>query len=181
MSGIFLITMGGTIDADVYPEEDGAYPLSASFSGGGASAFALSRIFKECGKNPDTDLWAVCICNKDSKDINDQDRSNLSALIAMASSQNCERIIITMGTDRMCETAREVMSRHPSLTCPVVFTGSIWPLANGTRSDAPQNLERAVFAHPEAQPMVYIAMGDVFAPAGRVYKDFAERAFKLSP
>lgn len=181
MTGIFLITMGGTIDADAYPEEDGAYPVSASFSGGGASAYALKEIFKNCGRNSDTDLWAVCVCNKDSKDINDQDRGNLSALIAMASGQNCDRIIVTMGTDRMCETAQDVMNRNLSLTCPVVFTGSIWPLANGPRSDAPQNLQRAVFDKPDAAPQVYIAMGNVFAKAERVYKDFAERTFKLSP
>ena len=83
-----------------------------------------------------------------------------------------------MGTDRMTETARELrMKVIEALSCPVVFTGSIWPLANGDKSDAQDNLRLALFHQPESAPDVYIAMNGLFKPCTDIEKDFEQKKF----
>jgi L-asparaginase/Glu-tRNA(Gln) amidotransferase subunit D len=78
----------------------------------------------------------------------------------------------------MCETARDLLTKTEALTCPVIFTGAIWPLANGPKSDGWDNLSRAALHRSDdLPPYVYIAMGDLFAKALGVHKDFQQLKF----
>jgi len=78
----------------------------------------------------------------------------------------------------MCETARDLLTKTEALTCPVIFTGAIWPLANGPKSDGWDNLSRAALHRSDdLPPDVYIAMGDLFAKALGVHKDFQQLKF----
>jgi L-asparaginase/Glu-tRNA(Gln) amidotransferase subunit D len=176
MTKVLLITMGGTIDAAPYPEEDGAYPPDATMTGENRAALVLKNILNMARVSGEITVDTIQLCAKDSKEIDDQDREALRNLVSRAS-QDYDRIIVTMGTDRMCETAQDLLSKIPGLECPVVFTGAIWPLANGAKSDGWGNLQQAAFVNDNVANRVYIAMGELFAPAEQVEKDFQRRKF----
>ncbi len=164
--------MGGTIDAALYPEEDHLYPAKATMTDHDHVGNMVEEICKGAYA-----VETIRICKKDSNDIDDTDRTNLVGAIRNA--DGFGRMIVTMGTDRMRETALDLISRNPALLCPVVFTGAIWPLANGEKSDGRRNLEQAIFTNPDLKSGIYIAMGDVFAPASLVHKDFENKKFVI--
>lgn len=177
MTKIHLITMGGTIDSEPYSEKPGEYPAYATMPAEPLSPQTLRQIFQEAGNGHVMDWSSVCM--KDSKTLNSDDFALLLSHIDAAEQSGASRIVVTLGTDRMCETARLVMEQKPSPACPIVFTGAIWPLTNGDRSDGPGNLRLASFH--ETGPGVFIAMGDVFAPPDKVKKDFTNRTFVTIP
>lgn len=177
MAGFLLITMGGTIDSSPYPEQDGQYPLDSTVTGDGHAFQALRNILMQHSGAAGKNLATISVCAKDSKHIDQNDIDRLLSTVNAASNAGYERIIVTCGTDRMCEIACGLLSSKPIIKCPVVFTGAIWPLSNGAKSDGLQNLYRAAFSGVDVAASVYIAMGDVFAPAGNVYKDFERKIF----
>ncbi len=176
MAKVLLITMGGTIDAAPYSEKDGEYPVNATMTGENRAAVALKDIFCEKAPVAKTEIYTFALCDKDSKDVDRRDRDALRTIVLQAS-KRYDRIIVTMGTDRMCETAQDIAGKVERLGCPVVFTGAIWPLANGKKSDGWHNLTSAAFANDNVGQHVYIAMGGVFARAERMKKDFERREF----
>ena len=123
---ILLITMGGTIGAQAYSEKDGEYPINTEVN----HEKCVENAFKIICENNDAILTTNNICNKDSKCIDNNDLENLSKAIT---STPYDRIIVTIGTDKMCEIAQNLQNQHTDLACPVIFTGSIWPLANGAK------------------------------------------------
>lgn len=165
MKKFLVLTMGGTIDAEPFSASN--YPVYSTVTNDNLALKAL----KEIAAN---NIDHIAICNKDSKDLNNQDVEKLIHTIQNA--KNYERIIVTLGTDRMTGIAREIKQQIDSLPVPVVFTGAIWPLANGPQSDGWNNLEKAVLAKID-ETDVYIAMGDVFIPAEYAEKDFKARKF----
>ena len=167
-SNILLITMGGTIDALAYSEKEGEYPINATMPDDSHALKAMENICSEIN------LTSIAICNKDSKDLKTQDQEKLFQTIKNNSS---DRIIVTIGTDRMCEIAQNIQNKHLNLGCPVIFTGAIWPLYNGDHSDGWNNLKQAAFSNPKLAPDIYIAMGDIFTPANQVKKDFENKIF----
>lgn len=172
---LLLITMGGTIDAAPFSEDN--YPTYSTTTQNGLAEKTVRDLCQT-----DTKLKYVPdiipVCNKDSKDINDADLMGLYN--AVKNAEGFSRIVITMGTDRMRETALDILSKNPPLECPVIFTGAIWPLANGEKSDGRKNLEQAIFSNSDLPNGIYIAMGDVFAAAPLVYKDFENKKFVVS-
>jgi L-asparaginase/Glu-tRNA(Gln) amidotransferase subunit D len=177
MPSIYLATLGGTIDSAPYPEPgQGDYPVDAIMTDNPRAPLALREIFAET--NSPHDLKVIKVCEKDSKDVTVCNRSFLLGVIREAARNNAERVIVTMGTDRMCENAQAIFAEWPDVPIPVVFAGAIWPLANGHRSDGWDNLRKASFQ--SADPGVYIVMGEVFAPATLVTKDFDRRVFVVN-
>lgn len=172
MKTYLLITLGGTIDSAPYPEEDGQYPKNATPTGENRAYQALKDIFERKAKG--CVLEHISLADLDSKDIYEPHQDHIFALVNNA---DYERIIITMGTDRMSETACDLLSRAPNLKCPVIFTGAIWPLANGEKSDGWKNLEQAALDKSNLKPAVYIAMGNVFGYANNISKDFENKKF----
>jgi L-asparaginase/Glu-tRNA(Gln) amidotransferase subunit D len=170
---VLVLTMGGTIDSSPYSEKEGEYPAHATPSGDSKAIGALSDI---AARSPSpVYLDHIAICSKDSKSLDDKDRESLHCNVKDRAA-HYDRIIVTMGTDRMTETARELrMKIVKTLSCPVVFTGSIWPLANGDKSDAWDNLRLALFH--QAAPDVYIAMNGLFKPCTDIEKDFRQKRF----
>lgn len=98
-----MITLGGTIDALPYPLEECSYPGMAIGAGDNAAFKALQSL---CDQH--TELTQIKLCNKDSKDLIDHDIQLLNGYINGASGY--ERIIVTMGTDKMRDTALAVQS-----------------------------------------------------------------------
>lgn len=165
-----LLTTGGTIDAAAYPEDGSPYPPDITAIGEMRACRAMRDIV------PDT----VCIAlfDKDSKALAPDDIALLADTIAGA--KDYARIIVTTGTDRMPEIARDIKARALPLSCPVVFTGAFLPLANGAHSDGYANLRKAALEQPDLATGVYIAAGDIFADPATIFKDFEKRVFVLA-
>lgn len=177
MKKVLILTMGGTIDALPYSEVDGEYPPDATMSDGDHAFMLLQEIFAEA-VGDQFFLTRDAICKKDSKEINDRDIKRLTDYISR--SKGFDRIIVTVGTDRMKEIALHVERNIPDFDCPVIFTGAIWPITNKKKSDGPKNLETAATAEP-SEPGVYIAMGDVFDHPAYVEKDYQRKRFVALP
>lgn len=185
MTYVLHYSMGGTIDALSYSEEKGEYPRNATLSGVNERS---PRAIREIFANSATPLCleSTQICSKDSKRINEHDIENLISAITNATKhgKKPDRIIVTVGTDRMCQIAQEV-KRHfqdkgISLPCPIVFTGSIWPLENDKKTDGWHNLTLAAFVGKPTLTGVFIAMNGLFADAGIVKKNMRKREFYIN-
>ena len=158
---LLVLTTGGTIDSAPYPE-NGPSPELSTPLGQSQAVMALQEMIAASGK-PIT-LNHIQITNKDSKLIAPADFDMLEHAI-IANQDKYDRIIVTIGTDCMTETAQHLQSRlYDPPDCPVIFTGAIWPLMNNDRTDGRDNLHLALFGDPDALPGVYIAMHDLFLP-----------------
>lgn len=171
---ILVLTLGGTIDAQPYPEDTALYPANAIPSGQNAAFEALKSMCDAQHRN----LTHIKLCDKDSKDLNADDINALCGYINNASGY--ERIIVTMGTDKMRETALTIKSHIPHPPCPIIFTGAIWPISNGAeKTDAFENLELALSQKNTLENGTYIAMSGYCAPPEDLIKDFSKKRFDL--
>lgn len=164
---MLVITTGGTIDSAAYPDSGAPINIIPSLE------YLAIRNLRELAADvvPPLDLDWIELSNKDSKDFNESDRDALCELI-LKNSEKYERIIVTIGTDRMADIATELKRKLPAQpACPVVFTGAIWPLANGDKSDGPANLRLALLKAPGAAADIYIAMHGYFEPCEKLRKD----------
>ncbi len=179
---ILLLTMGGTIDAEAYPEDENLYPVDATPQGSNAS-YEVVKSFSSAERN--IDVKHIKICDKDSKHYNDNDRNALLEAI-ISDGGHSDRVIVTTGTDRMVETAKwlkqEVQKHDIKLKCPVVFSGAIWPLDNGPeKSDGFKNLKQAaLFSTQSLFSDIYVTVGDIFMFADHVKKDFEAKKFTFT-
>jgi L-asparaginase len=108
----------------------------------------------------------------DSLDMTDADR----ALIVNTCQQAPEsRIVVTHGTDTMCETARALAGAVVGKT--VVLTGAMVPYAFGS-SDGMFNLGSAMSFVQVLPPGVYIAMNGRYFPWARVRKNRQSGVFE---
>jgi len=143
---IKIFTTGGTIDK-TYFDQKSTYQVGAPQAGG-----VLERA------NVVLDYEVVSLMQKDSLDMNEQDRQQV---IAAISSSEATQIILTHGTDTMIDTAKSLQSVTGKT---VVLTGSMYP-AQYRDSDAVFNLGCALIAVQTLPPGVYIAMnGRIFDP-----------------
>jgi len=156
---IRFITTGGTIDK-IYFDALSQFEVGES---------VVQHILTDALVDFDYDV--VSLLQKDSLEIDDDDRKALRNFIA---SDDATHYIITHGTDTMPETA-EVLSDLDGRT--IVITGALTP-ARFRTTDAVFNVGMAVATVQVATPGVYIAMsGQVFA-AGSVRKNRAENRFE---
>ncbi|NNE63095.1 MAG: asparaginase [Gammaproteobacteria bacterium] len=108
--------------------------------------------------NVDFEFEVESILEKDSLEINDQDRQHIRQKVV---EQDSDKIIITHGTDAMVETGR-FLENIPGKT--IVITGAMQP-ARMRYSDAGFNIGFAYSAVQILPPSVYIAMnGKIFDP-----------------
>lgn len=169
--------MGGTIDAEAYPEDEALHPVDATPQGSNASYEVIQSF--NTAKIP-LDIEHIKICDKDSKKYDDNDRAKLLGNILHLHHER-DRIIITRGTDRMVETAtwlKQALSDY-RINCPIIFTGTIWPLNNGpSKSDGFKNLQQASqFSSRSLFPDVYVTVGNIFMFVNNVKKDFEAKKF----
>ena len=156
---IRFITTGGTIDK-IYFDALSQFEVGES---------VVQHILTDALVDLDYDV--VSLLQKDSLEIDDDDRKALRDFIA---SDDATHYIITHGTDTMPETA-EVLSDLDGST--IVITGALTP-ARFRTTDAVFNVGMAVATVQVATPGVYIAMsGQVFA-AGSVRMNRAENRFE---
>ncbi len=149
---IKFYTLGGTIDK-VYFDAMSRYEVGPP---------RAKEILKEARVNFEYSIKSLA--KKDSLDMTDTDRKRLAdALLA----DDCDRIVVTHGTDTMVDTAMALKAVKDKT---IVLTGAMEP-AGFKSSDATFNLGFAVAAVQTLLPGVYITIsGRVFDPA-RVRKN----------
>ena len=114
--------------------------------------------------NVDFDYTIESILKKDSLEISDEDRA---LIVAAVSAGDCQRIIITHGTDTMPQTARALQSVTDKT---IVLLGAMQP-ARFRDSDALFNSGFAVAAAKLLPAGVYVAMNGQVFNADQVQKN----------
>ena len=157
---MFIFTTGGTIDK-IYFDATSEYEIGDP---------TIPHIFREVGVTVDYEL--VSLMRKDSLEISQQDREQIREKCI-----ECEdsRILITHGTDTMCETA-EFLQGIEGKT--IVLTGALQPAAFA-HNDAVFNIGCSVAAVQTLSAGTYIVMnGRVFTP-DNVVKNRQENRFEV--
>ncbi|MDY6841854.1 MAG: asparaginase domain-containing protein [Pseudomonadota bacterium] len=156
---IQIFTTGGTIDK-VYFDANSEFEVGHSL---------LPELLSESNIHEGYRLWELM--RKDSLEMTDGDRQ---LVLAAARECDCDRIVITHGTDTMADTAAVLASLKGKT---IVLTGAMQP-ARMHRTDAIFNVGFAWAAVQLLPPGVYIAMnGEVFE-AGAVRKNLKDQRFE---
>jgi len=102
------------------------------------------------------------VAQKDSREINEEDRERLAKAISNSPHEN---IIITHGTFTMKDTAQYVEKLDAAAGKKIILTGSMIPIMGFAASDAGFNLGFAMGLFPSIEPGVYLSMnGGIFTP-----------------
>ncbi|WP_373000740.1 asparaginase domain-containing protein [Marinobacter sp.] len=156
---IQIFTTGGTIDK-VYFDANSEFEVGHSL---------LPELLSESNIHEGYRLRELM--RKDSLEMNDEDRHRI---LEAARECDCDRIVITHGTDTMADTAA-VLAGLKDKT--IVLTGAMQP-ARMRRTDAVFNVGFAWAAVQLLPAGVYIAMnGEVFE-AGAVRKNLQAQRFE---
>ena len=148
-----LLITGGTIDK-VYNQSNGELEFEKTH---------FPEIVKRSRVEVDLTLEQILLL--DSLDMVDEDRD-----LILDSCRNCEEnfILITHGTDTMCDTAR--LLGETSIDKTIVLFGSMVPYAVNN-SDALFNFGCALGSLQLLEPGVYIAMNGRVLPWSNVEKN----------
>ena len=104
----------------------------------------------------------------DSLEMSDADRD---IIIHSCKNAKTHKIIITHGTDRMVQTAKE-LAQHPELKeKTIILTGAMIPYAFGTSSDGFFNLGASVAFVQTLGPGVYVCMNGRYFSSDNVRKN----------
>ena len=150
---------GGTIDK-VYFDAKSEYQVGAP---------QVEEILKD--SNVGFEYEVESILQKDSLEINDADRRAVREIIEK---DECDKIVITHGTDTMAETAKFLIGIANKT---IVFTGAMEP-ARSRYTDATFNVGCAIAAAQTLPTGVYIAMNGCIYDAGRVRKNYDAKRFE---
>lgn len=156
---IQIFTTGGTIDK-VYFDANSQFEVGASL---------LPELLAESNIHDGYRLQELM--RKDSLEMTDADRQ---AVLEAVTACECDRILITHGTDTMPDTAAALAKLEGKT---IVLVGAMQP-ARMRRTDALFNIGFAWSAVQLLSPGVYIAMnGEVFE-AGSVRKNLKAQRFE---
>jgi L-asparaginase len=155
---VYLITTGGTI-------EKAYWELT------GEVANLSNKVDRYLGqlRLPDTDINVLPLMNKDSREMNDQDRQFLLGMVREVLKERAP-VVITHGTDTMVESGLYLQRGLPELEVPIVMTGAMTPLGF-EGSDGLQNLTESLFATRFLPPGVHVVIHGQHFPIGHVRKD----------
>jgi L-asparaginase len=156
---IRFITTGGTIDK-IYFDALSRFEVGES---------VIQHILTDGLVDFEYDV--VSLFQKDSLEINDDDRKVLRDFIA---SDDATHYVITHGTDTMPETASFLRGLEGKT---IVLTGALTP-ARFRTTDAVFNVGMAVSTVQIAKPGVYISMSGQVFEAGAVRKNRSENRFE---
>lgn len=160
---IRILTTGGTIDK-VYFDARSEFEVGESIAG---------MIFKESLVTADYEVSALM--RKDSLEITTADRDSILAATLAASES---KILITHGTDTMCETARHLLAGGVEAAGKtVVLTGALNP-ARFRSTDAIFNLGMALATAQLQPPGAYITMNGQVFNGSRVVKNLETNRFE---
>ncbi len=156
---IVFITTGGTIDK-IYFDAKSGYEVGDP---------QVIDILSESNVIFEYDVHNLF--RKDSLDLTDDDRL---AIREAVDTEDCDRIIVTHGTDTMVETARALLGCAGKT---IVLTGSLAP-ARFKISDAELNLGMAIAAVQTLPNGVYITMNGTVFEASNVRKNREANRFE---
>lgn len=156
---MLILTTGGTIDK-IYFDATSEYEIGEP---------TIPHIFQETAVTLPYELTSLM--RKDSLELDDKDRALIRE--TCLNTTHAE-ILITHGTDTMCETA-EALIGIPGKT--IVLTGALAP-ARFRITDAVFNVGAAIGAAQSKPPGVYIAMNGHIFTAGNVRKNRQARRFE---
>ena len=157
---IQIFTTGGTIDK-IYFDATSEYEIGDP---------TIPHIFQEVGAHIEYEL--VSLMRKDSLELTQEDRALLRKQCEASKHQH---ILITHGTDTMCETAEFLMGIEGKA---IVITGALSP-ARFRVTDAVFNLGLATGAVQSMPHGVYIAMSGEIFEAGKVWKNKEAGRFEV--
>lgn len=158
---IAVLTTGGSIDK--------AYALAGHLVIGTPAAQDLLAAV-----GTDLQLSFEEVFAKDSLDLVDADRSLLLERLLAC---DCDRVLVTHGTDTMTDTADFLAARAGRFADKVVvLTGAMRP-ACLRESDASFNLGASLIALQTLPPGTYVCMSGRVFQAGSVVKDRARGRF----
>jgi L-asparaginase len=156
---IKFFAAGGTIDK-VYFDANSAYQVGAP---------QVEVILKD--NNVTFEYEIISVLRKDSLEMSDDDRLAIRKLLE---ADECDRIVITHGTDTMVDTAKTLIDLPNKV---IVMTGAMEP-ARSRYTDATFNVGCAVAAVQILAPGVYIAMNGRIYSATNVRKNYEKRIFE---
>ncbi len=163
---ITILTTGGTIEK-TYDEVEGSIGNRESV----IRDTVLSRL-----RLPGTNVDVKYLMNKDSLEMDDQDR-----LIILQGIRNFEKygnpIVVIHGTDTMTETGKYCLDNHSKITVPVIFTGAMKPLGFQD-SDAFQNVTESLICTKILPPGYYICFHNQIFTIPHVKKNKQKRTFE---
>lgn len=158
----FIIT-GGTIDSYYEGTKDTAVPNKKSI---------IPSFIKSLKLYTKTKFTTICM--KDSRDLT---KADLRRILETIEASKSKKIIVTMGTYTMPDTARflkENLKRHDQT---IILTASMIPIVGFSPSDGPFNLGYALAKSQDLAPDIYVCMnGRVFSPE-EVIKTISEGRF----
>lgn len=156
---MLILTTGGTIDK-IYFDATSEYEIGEP---------TIPHIFSEVGATLPHEI--ISLMRKDSLEITQQDRELIRKNCMEC---NAEQILITHGTDTMCETALALVGIEGKT---IVLTGALAPSRFRT-TDAIFNIGLGMGAAQSKPAGVYIAMNGHIFEAGKVRKNRAAGRFE---
>lgn len=150
---IRIICTGGTIDSYYDVDVCGAVCLDSTI----LPEFLESHVAMDMENVVFDEL-----CMKDSREINDDDRSKMVEIIENSSES---AFIITHGTFTLAETARYIQKNLKRKDVKVTLTGSLIPLKGFAPTDAGFNLGASLVNSYINKNGVYVCIkGDIYDP-----------------
>jgi L-asparaginase len=110
------------------------------------------------------------ICEKDSREINQNDLNKLGAILKASS---CQNILITHGTFTMKDTAKflEDLVQKEKINKKIIITGAMVPIVGFSISDAAFNLGYSLASFDSVKYGVYLCMNGGIFKADEVEKN----------
>jgi L-asparaginase len=147
-TGPLVITTGGTIGADPYPNpekppKDCTMPFGRDLVG-------------EWFTENIQDVEVVTMEHLDSKMIDDGYRTRM---LAIANSSKKNAVIISHGTDTITDTA-DFIALNGNAAKTIIIVGAMTPLSNGKESDGYANLAKALEVAAKKQKGLFIVLSD---------------------
>lgn len=125
---------------------------------------------------PHFNFSSESVTEKDSRDINQEDREKLANAIETTPHTN---IVITHGTFTMRETA-QFLEQHGFSDKKIILTGSMIPITGFTTSDAGFNLGYTIASFASIEPGIYLSMNGGIFHASEVEKNVELFRFEQS-
>lgn len=162
-STLLVITTGGTIGANPYPDpanppKDCTMPSGRDLVREWINEHAVAEV--------------VTLEHRDSKMIDEGYRSHL---LSIASGSTAPAVIVSHGTDTITDTA-DFIARNGHGSKVIVLVGAMTPLSNGPDSDGYANLVKALEVAANEPSGLFIVLSD-WDEAGR----WAPRAYPHRP
>jgi L-asparaginase len=163
---IYILTTGGTIEK-TYDEVEGKIDNHET---------VLKQTILTQLRFPHTHVEVKYLMNKDSLQMDEQDRTIIAQAIERFSQYN-HPIIVIHGTDTMDLTAKHCHESISNISVPVIFTGAMKPLGFKD-SDALQNVTESLTAAAILKPGFYINFHNHIFTVPNVRKNKQKRTFE---